>query len=80
MMDSNPASTGSIMGMSFFAGLSTSWLGLLTSIFVALIVGLLSKGIEVGVRHYFQRRESHWRKEAVKWRKRYLELLSGEKK
>ena len=73
-MYSDGGTNGPIMGFTFLAGVGTSFMGILTSIVVALLVGVLGKGIDILVRRYFQNRENYWRKEAIKWKRTAREL------
>lgn len=74
MYTGEPGMNGPIMGVSFLAAVGVSFIGVLTSVLVALLVGLLGKGIDVLVKRYFQNRENFWRKEAIKWKKKAKEL------
>ena len=74
-MYTDTGTNGPAMGVSFLAAVGTvSFVGILSSVVVALLVGLLSKGIDILVRRYFQQRENFWRKEAIKWKRKAREL------
>ena len=75
-MYNDAGTNGPIMGVSFLAAVvgSMSLIGIVTSVLVALLVGLISKGIDILVRRYFQNRENFWRREAREWKRKYREL------
>lgn len=63
----NSTSNGPLVAMTFIVGLgAVSLTGVLSSILVALLMGLLGKGVDVALRAYIARRENHWRREALR--------------
>jgi hypothetical protein len=61
----NSTSNGPLVAMTFIVGLgAVSLTGVLSSILVAVLMGLLGKGVDVALRAYFARRDNHWRREA----------------
>jgi hypothetical protein len=68
-MYSETGGNGLPMGLSFLAAVgSVSFIGVLSSVVVALLVGLLGKGIDILTRQFFQYRQNSVRKELVKLR------------
>jgi hypothetical protein len=56
---------GPLVAMTFMVGLGAfSLTGMLSSVLVAVLVGLLGKAVDVGLRWLIARRESYWRREA----------------
>ncbi|MEO6392856.1 MAG: hypothetical protein ABIP75_13495 [Pyrinomonadaceae bacterium] len=61
----NSTSNGPLVAMTFIVGLgAVSFTGVLTSVVVAILMGVLGKAVDVALRVYIARRECHWRREA----------------
>jgi hypothetical protein len=61
----NGSSNGPLVAMTLIVGLGAIGVtGVLSSILVAVLVGLLGKSVDVALRLLVARRDNHWRREA----------------
>ena len=61
----NGSSNGPLLAMTLIVGLGAIGVtGVLSSILVAVLVGLLGKSVDVALRLLVARRDNHWRREA----------------
>lgn len=66
----NSSSNGPLVAMTLIVGLGAIGVtGVLSSILVAVLVGVLGKSVDVALRLLIARRENHWRREAERLRR-----------